>query len=145
HKNNYKLCVCCWPIDCIHPENQTTLDLRPVNCFHGASQKTRIKMTKPSTNVWCACLATVALVAVSALFAQRTATTHQSAFTDAQEATGRDGTPDFLRLDSPADRAAFRQWFTAIVEYEALRPAAELPAEINDCAALLRYAYRGAL
>jgi len=104
-----------------------------------------IRMTKPSTNVWCACLATVALLAVSALFAQRTATTHQSAFTDAQEATGRDGTPDFLRLDSPADRAAFRQWFTAIVEYEALRPAAELPAEINDCAALLRYAYRGAL
>ena len=102
-------------------------------------------MTKPSTNVWCACLAAVALVAGSALFAQRTAATGQSAFADSQQATAKDGTPDFLHLDSPADRAAFRQWFTAIVEYEALRPAAELPAEINDCAALLRYAYRGAL
>src|SRR5947209_19010965 len=57
----------------------------------------------------------------------------------------RDGTPDFLRLDSATDREAFRGWFTAIAEYQALRPPQELPAEINDCAALLRYAYRGAL
>jgi hypothetical protein len=57
----------------------------------------------------------------------------------------RDGTPDFLRLDSATDREAFRSWFTAIAEYQALRPTQELPAEINDCAALLRYAYRGAL
>lgn len=56
-----------------------------------------------------------------------------------------DGTPDFLRLDSGADREAFRDWFTAIAEYQALRPAEDLPAEINDCAALLRYTYRGAL
>ena len=108
-------------------------------------RKHAFRMTKPSTNLWCACLATVALVAVSALFAQRTVATGQSAFADPQLTTTKDGTPDFLRLDSPADRAAFRQWFAAIVEYEALRPAAELPAEINDCAALLRYAYRGAL
>jgi uncharacterized protein len=57
----------------------------------------------------------------------------------------RDGTPDFLRLDSAADREAFRGWFTAIAEYQAVRPAHDVPAEINDCAALLRYAYRGAL
>jgi uncharacterized protein YfaT (DUF1175 family) len=57
----------------------------------------------------------------------------------------RDGAPDFLRLDSAADREAFRGWFTAIAEYQALRPAQELPAEINDCAALLRHAYRNAL
>src|SRR5499433_3493178 len=56
-----------------------------------------------------------------------------------------DGTPDFLRLDSAADREAFRGWFTAIAEYQALRPPQELPSEISDCAALLRYAYRGAL
>jgi len=56
-----------------------------------------------------------------------------------------DGTPDFLRLDSMADREAFRTWFTAIAEYQALRPPQELPSEISDCAALLRYAYRGAL
>jgi uncharacterized protein YfaT (DUF1175 family) len=56
----------------------------------------------------------------------------------------RDGTPDFLRLDSPADRDAFRRWFTTLAEYQALRNDA-LPAEIDDCAALLRYAYRNAL
>src|SRR5579871_314254 len=54
-------------------------------------------------------------------------------------------TPEFLRLDSEADREAFRRWFTSIAEYEALRPSTEIPTEIDDCAALLRYAYRGAL
>lgn len=54
-------------------------------------------------------------------------------------------TPGFLRLDSAADRDAFRRWFVTIAEFQALRPAAELPSEINDCAALLRFAYRGAL
>ncbi len=56
-----------------------------------------------------------------------------------------DGTPDFLRLDSPEDRDSFRRWFAVIAEYQALRPDKELPAEINDCAALIRYAYRNAL
>jgi hypothetical protein len=57
----------------------------------------------------------------------------------------QDGTPDFLRLSDPADRAAFRQWFTRIAEFQAVRPQAEVPAEITDCASLLRYAYREAL
>jgi uncharacterized protein YfaT (DUF1175 family) len=56
-----------------------------------------------------------------------------------------DGTPDFLRLDSPPDQEAFRRWFTLIAEYQSLRPPAEVPAEIDDCAALLRYSYRNAL
>ncbi len=56
-----------------------------------------------------------------------------------------DGTPDFLRLSDPADQAAFRRWFTLIAEYQAIRPRAELPAEITDCASLLRYAYRETL
>ena len=56
-----------------------------------------------------------------------------------------DGTPDFLRLTDPADQTAFRQWFTAIADYQAIRPRAEVPAEISDCASLLRYAYREAL
>jgi uncharacterized protein len=56
-----------------------------------------------------------------------------------------DGTPDFLRLESVHDRQAFRGWFALLAEYQALRPAEELPNEINDCAALLRYAYRNAL
>jgi uncharacterized protein len=56
-----------------------------------------------------------------------------------------DGTPDFLRLDSPADRESFRRWFVLIAEYQAFRQPAEVPGEINDCAALLRYSYRNAL
>jgi uncharacterized protein YfaT (DUF1175 family) len=56
-----------------------------------------------------------------------------------------DGTPDFLRLSDPADQAAFRRWFTLIAEYQAVRPKQELPAEITDCASLLRYSYREAL
>jgi uncharacterized protein len=56
-----------------------------------------------------------------------------------------DGTPDFLRLDSPADQDAFRAWFVLIAEFQALRPPNDVPGEINDCAALLRYSYRNAL
>jgi uncharacterized protein YfaT (DUF1175 family) len=56
-----------------------------------------------------------------------------------------DGTPDFLRLDTPSDQHSFRLWFTLIAEYQALRPAGDIPAEIGDCAALLRYSYRNAL
>jgi uncharacterized protein YfaT (DUF1175 family) len=54
-----------------------------------------------------------------------------------------DGTPDFLRLHTAQDRQAFRGWFTSIAEAQADRP--KLPAEIDDCAALLRFAYREAL
>jgi uncharacterized protein len=56
-----------------------------------------------------------------------------------------DGTPDFLRLADPADQAAFRRWFTLIAEYQTIRSPAEVPAEITDCASLLRYSYREAL
>ena len=56
-----------------------------------------------------------------------------------------DGTPDFVRLTDPADQAAFRRWFTLIAEYQAERPPAQAPAEITDCASLLRYSYREAL
>jgi uncharacterized protein YfaT (DUF1175 family) len=56
-----------------------------------------------------------------------------------------DGTPDFLRLADPSDRRAFREWFTFLAEHEAFRPTQQLAPEINDCAALIRYAYREAL
>jgi uncharacterized protein len=56
-----------------------------------------------------------------------------------------DGTPDFLRLDAPSDQDTFRRWFVLIAEFQTLRPPDELPREINDCAALLRYSYRNAL
>jgi uncharacterized protein YfaT (DUF1175 family) len=52
-----------------------------------------------------------------------------------------DGTPDFLRLDDPSDRDAFREWFTLLAEAQQYETA----AEITDCAALLRFAYREAL
>jgi uncharacterized protein YfaT (DUF1175 family) len=56
-----------------------------------------------------------------------------------------DGTPYFLRLRDLRDQEAFRGWFTAIAEFEAMRPSAEVPKEISDCAGLLRYCYREAL
>ncbi len=54
-----------------------------------------------------------------------------------------DGTPDFLRLHDPADRLAFRRWFTLLAEAQYYRDK-PLP-EIDDCAALLRFSYREAL
>lgn len=56
-----------------------------------------------------------------------------------------DGTPDFLRLHTAADRAAFRAWFTAFADNAAALAPAQLPKEIGDCAALLRWCYRNAL
>lgn len=55
-----------------------------------------------------------------------------------------DGTPDFLRLHDPADRQAFRRWFTLLAESQYYDGAHAAP-EIVDCAALLRFAYREAL
>jgi uncharacterized protein YfaT (DUF1175 family) len=56
-----------------------------------------------------------------------------------------DGTPDFLRLDSPSDRDAFRRWISFVAEAQAFATPAALPREIVDCAALARFAYREAL
>ncbi len=56
-----------------------------------------------------------------------------------------DGTPEFLRLHSAADLLAFRAWFTMLAESAATLPSDRLPPEIDDCAALLRWCYRGAL
>ncbi len=56
-----------------------------------------------------------------------------------------DGMPDFARLDSAADRQAFRRWFTFLAEQQFLRDTADLPAEVRDCAGLVRFAYREAL
>jgi uncharacterized protein YfaT (DUF1175 family) len=56
-----------------------------------------------------------------------------------------DGTPDFLRLQDPNDRAAFRDWFTFLAESSYFQKKEDLPAEVTDCAALLRFCYREAL
>src|SRR5205809_4624056 len=113
--------------------------------------QTTMPTTRSSRNIWgplCAIAAMAGCLAFSAFCSTANNSPkgrdHAGA---AQQFTDRlnDGTPDFLRLDSATDREAFRSWFTAIAEYQALRPPQEAPAEINDCAALLRYAYRGAL
>ncbi|MCW5980599.1 MAG: DUF1175 family protein [Bryobacteraceae bacterium] len=57
----------------------------------------------------------------------------------------RDGTPDFLRLDDQADRAAFVAWFTFLAEAQYFQPPEAAQKEIVDCAALIRFAYREAL
>jgi uncharacterized protein YfaT (DUF1175 family) len=56
-----------------------------------------------------------------------------------------DGTPGFLRLESEQDRRAFRRWFTFLAESQYYRQPKRLAREINDCAALIRFAYREAL
>lgn len=63
---------------------------------------------------------------------------------DANDRSG-DGTPDFLRLHSAEDRAAFRGWFSFLADEAASLAPGRLPREIDDCAALLRWCYRGAL
>lgn len=45
------------------------------------------------------------------------------------------------RLIDASDRAAFRSWFTLLADLQFDQPA----AEVTDCAALLRFAYREAL
>ncbi len=52
-------------------------------------------------------------------------------------------TEQALRLDDEADRAAFTAWFTYLAEAQYF--ARELPAEVTDCAALIRFAYRETL
>jgi len=56
-----------------------------------------------------------------------------------------DGTPDFLRLDNESDRRAFRRWFTWLAEAQYFQSPGNRPGEIDDCAALIRYAFREAL
>jgi uncharacterized protein len=54
-------------------------------------------------------------------------------------------TSTYPRLDSAADREAFRGWFTFLAEAQFYRPSKDLPREISDCAGLIRFAYRETL
>jgi hypothetical protein len=56
-----------------------------------------------------------------------------------------DGWPDAARLDRPADRENFVRWFTYLAESAYYQPGAPAREEVNDCSALIRYAYRNAL
>jgi uncharacterized protein YfaT (DUF1175 family) len=74
----------------------------------------------------------------------REASVRFTAVLDARDSAG-DGTPDFLRLDDARDREAFRSWFVWLAEAQYFQPPAARPPEIDDCAALIRFAYREAL
>jgi uncharacterized protein len=50
-----------------------------------------------------------------------------------------------FRFNDEADRRAFRAWFAFLAESQFFCPTAQLPPEIHDCAALVRFAYREAL
>ena len=66
-------------------------------------------------------------------------------FTADESDTVGDGIPDLLRLHTAADRDAFRNWFTTLADTAAALPSHQLPGEVDDCAALLRWCYREAL
>jgi uncharacterized protein YfaT (DUF1175 family) len=119
-----------------------------------------VEFTRPPADRWWRARSTLQIAVIAVVFVlisgssqlwlrmRETKPVKISAVVDSQPGwTDRfdDGTPDFLRLNDPADQAAFRRWFTLIAEYQAVRPLADVPAEISDCASLLRFAYREAL
>ncbi|MBE7542651.1 MAG: DUF1175 family protein [Solibacteraceae bacterium] len=55
-----------------------------------------------------------------------------------------DGFPDFLRLRERADQEAFRGWTVWLAE-SVFVSFPDLPSDVVDCAALLRFCYREAL
>lgn len=54
-----------------------------------------------------------------------------------------DGYPDAVEIRSPAERAAFLDWFASVAEAQYAAPAADW--EHQDCSGLLRYAFTEAL
>jgi hypothetical protein len=56
-----------------------------------------------------------------------------------------DGFPDGTRLGSVSDRENFVRWFTFLAETQYYNPSAQARAEVQDCAALVRFAYRNSL
>jgi uncharacterized protein YfaT (DUF1175 family) len=56
-----------------------------------------------------------------------------------------EGFPDSARLDSAQDRENFTRWFTFLAETQYYAPTPRTRAEVQDCAALVRYAFRNAL
>jgi uncharacterized protein YfaT (DUF1175 family) len=56
-----------------------------------------------------------------------------------------DGFPDSARLDSTPDRENFVRWFTFLAETQYYAPSRQARVEVQDCAALIRFAYRNSL
>jgi len=57
----------------------------------------------------------------------------------------RDSFPESARLDTSEDRENFVRWVTFLAETQFYAPSFRTRAEVNDCAALVRFAYRNAL
>jgi hypothetical protein len=56
-----------------------------------------------------------------------------------------DGFPDSARLDSASDRENFVRWFTFLAETQYYVPSPQAQVEVQDCAALIRFACRNSL
>ncbi|HEV2350897.1 MAG TPA: DUF1175 family protein [Terriglobia bacterium] len=56
-----------------------------------------------------------------------------------------DGFPDAARLDQKQDRENFVRWVTFLAEAQFYQPGPGAHEEIDDCAALVRFAFRNAL
>ena len=56
-----------------------------------------------------------------------------------------DGFPDAIRLENRQDRHNFVHWFTFLAEALYYVPSRQAQEEVQDCAGLIRYAYRNAL
>lgn len=56
-----------------------------------------------------------------------------------------DGIPDAARLDQKQDHDNFVHWVTFLAEAQFYQPSPEAREEIDDCAALIRFAFRNAL
>ncbi len=56
-----------------------------------------------------------------------------------------DGFPDGARLDNARDRGNFTHWFTFLAETQYYSRSPHAKQEVQDCAALIRYAYRNSL
>jgi uncharacterized protein YfaT (DUF1175 family) len=56
-----------------------------------------------------------------------------------------EGLPDSARLDGASDRENFVRWFTFLAETQYYAPSRGARVEVQDCAALVRFAYRNAL
>jgi uncharacterized protein YfaT (DUF1175 family) len=57
----------------------------------------------------------------------------------------RDGFPDGTRLDSAQDRENFTRWFAFLAETQYYSASRQSRGEVQDCAALVRFAYRNSL
>lgn len=56
-----------------------------------------------------------------------------------------DGFPDGVRLDRPEDRENFARWIAFLAEAQYYHPSPTATEEIEDCTALIRFAFRNSL